>query len=167
MPFCAIRFISISHTRTEQIFLSQRLPTLLPPLHHKKQKKKRKANKNKLTQNERSWRQMFKEQTFSSWKRELDFSSHASTRINPKPIFITPVLSRSNHALHISIFFVCECMHKSRNLFPPLTHFQNTIFVLGGSTHALTILQTGESIYLTTRTPSQKHKKPKYTYKEH
>ena len=87
-----------------------------------KTKEEKEGRKNKLTQNKTSRGQMFKEQTFSSYKRELDFSSHASTRINPKPIFIIPVLSRSNHALHISIFFVCECMHKSQNLFPPQNH---------------------------------------------
>ena len=105
---------------------------------------------------------MFKKQTFSSWERELDFSSDASARVNPQPIFIIPVLSRCKHALHISIFFVCECMHKSKNHFhsenhlsckqnheSAFTHFQNIISVLGESMRALAILQTGESIYIT------------------
>ena len=122
----------------------------------------KKADKNKLAQNKKSPKQMFKEKTFSSYKSKLDFSSDASTCINPKPIFIIPVLSRCNHALHISIFFQCEYMHKSKNHFltenhlpckknpkSAFTHFQNIISVLDGSRHALTILQIGESIYLT------------------
>ena len=63
---------------------------------------------------------MFKKQTFSSWQRKLDFSSGASSRIHPKPIFIIPVLRRCTHALHISIFFACECMHNSKNLVIPV-----------------------------------------------
>ena len=58
---------------------------------------------------------MFKEQTFSSYKRELDFSKHASTRINPKPIFIIPALSRSNHAcINPETFFPQKIIHHTR-----------------------------------------------------
>ena len=86
----------------------------------------KKADKNKLAQNKKSPKQMFKEKTFSSYKSKLDFSSDASTCINPKPIFIIPVLSRCNHALHISIFFEYECTQNPKTIFSQKKHFQAT-----------------------------------------
>ena len=56
-------------------------PPFPPP---QKKKKEREADKNKLAQTKRDWRQMF-----SSWERELDFSSDASTCANPKPILVS------------------------------------------------------------------------------